>query len=256
MDGSPKLDRMQPMRTDAPFTTCGAWSPCGVCLFVGGSDGHVYRCNTGDGIVFKSRAPLTSGPRVWIRSIACSPKDGRVAACDNDGHVYFVDPVTLDLERCVPSSSGVRGLPATCLAWSPCGLFLAVGYASGRVSVFGTRTNKPVVSWKVHPMAVTDVMWRPKLFGGVHTLASSALDGSIIFWSLQTMDKVGVRMVPASVSKLLAWFRDKVTVKVPGSLWTVIEPERAAVRRSKRIRDASRSHGRSRDESDAKRAAR
>lgn len=106
-----------------------------------------------------------------------------VSGDDNTLHIYSP---TLDPIHQIPDPSS----PMTALAFSPSGSLLAVGFASGKITVFDTTSWSPAITrWSSHTGRVTSIDWDSS---GEHAV-SAGLDTNIFVWSVQKPgSRVGV----------------------------------------------------------------
>lgn len=107
-------------------------------------------------------------------SIAASGSMVAVGGDDNKLHVYSTS-LALQKEIAEPSSL------ITALAFSPQGDSLAVGFSSGKISVYSCDSWDIAISrWSSHTARVTSIAWNSK---GTHAISGS-LDTNIFLWSV------------------------------------------------------------------------
>jgi len=119
-------------------------------------------------------------------SIAVSRSDNKVAVGSDDKvvRIYSVssDGKSLKEEAQIPNLTAV---PST-LAFSPSGDLLAVGNASGGISVFSSSDWSLVTSrWSAHTSRVTSISWSKD----GQFAASGSLDTNVFVWSLKSPGK-------------------------------------------------------------------
>lgn len=115
------------------------------CLYVGGSSNEIYRVDLEEGIF---QEPLNSGLE-HVNCLAKNPALPLMAAAGENGIVELWDlrdtaaPCT-KLMCFMDGDDDTNGRDATCVAFSSCGMKMAVGMASGVVRVYDIRSKKPI----------------------------------------------------------------------------------------------------------------
>ena len=133
--------------------------------------------------------------------------------------IYSFVAGELELKKELPQPSSQ---PST-LSFSHDGKSLAVGFASGKITVYDTASWEPSITrWSAHTGRVSSIAWRE---GDTHA-ASGALDTHVFVWSV---DKPGSRVSVSGAHKdgvnAVAW-ADGETVLSGGAdgavkVWTV-----------------------------------
>ncbi len=138
-----------------------------------------------------------------------------ISGTDNIVHIYSSSPTTL---KPVTELKGLTSQISS-LAFSPDGLHLAVGTASGKIRVYktddwGTATDR----WSSHTGRIASIAWSRQ---GTHA-ASGGLDTHIFIWSLASP---GTRVKAANAHKDgvngVAWIGDENQVVSVGADATV-----------------------------------
>lgn len=130
-----------------------------------------------------------------------------VGGDDNILHIYSTS-LTLEKEILDPSAL------ITALSFSPSGALLAVGFSSGKITVFDTQSWKPSITrWSSHTGRVTSVSWNA---AGTHAV-SGGLDSNIYIWSVAKPGRrVGVSNAHKEGVNGVAWIDDEKVVSVGG----------------------------------------
>lgn len=90
-------------------------------------------------------------------------------------HIYTFPP--LQPTQTLPDPTSL----ITALTFSPTATFLAVGFSSGKITVFDTKTWSPAITrWSSHTGRVTCVAWND---AGTHAV-SGGLDTNLFLWSV------------------------------------------------------------------------
>jgi WD40 repeat protein len=111
-----------------------AFSPTGLTLAMGGSDGQVYLWNAGNGSTRTLPIPGSSP----ITAVAFSPGGGSLAAGESDGVTYIWNLARHNsIALADPGGSGVNSV-----AFSPNGKWLATGDADGKTYLWHLPSGK------------------------------------------------------------------------------------------------------------------
>lgn len=149
-------------------------------------------------------------------TIAANDKLIAVSGDDNTLHIYSA---SLEPEKEIQDSSSL----ITALSFSPSGVLLAVGFSSGKITVFDTQSwDTSITRWSSHTGRVTSIAWNA---AGTHAV-SGALDTNIFVWSVA---KPGRRVKVSNAHQDgvngVAWIGDGKVVSVGGDAavktWTV-----------------------------------
>lgn len=126
---------------------------------------------------------LSTPERQTERSLSTNFSPSVIAANDaliavgGDDHVLHIYTASLTVEKSLPDPSSL----ITAVAFSPSGALLAVGFSSGKITVFDTASWTPSITrWSSHTARVTSIAWNA---AGTHAV-SGALDTNIFVWSV------------------------------------------------------------------------
>ncbi|KAI9727233.1 MAG: WD40 repeat-like protein [Chrysothrix sp. TS-e1954] len=135
-----------------------------------------------EGRLVANHATDSFGPQ----AIAFSPSSNCVVVAGDDKALHafeLSDKTTLTPKQVTSDATSSAG---SALAFSPDGMNLAVGTASGGISVFATSSWSLVTSrWSAHTGRVTSLAWSKD---GKHVVSSS-LDTNVYVWSLANPGK-------------------------------------------------------------------
>ncbi len=130
--------------------------------------------------IFKSGQLQNELPTSFSPTAIAASKDLiAVGADDNTLHIYSssLSPITH-----IPDPSSL----ITILSFSPTSSLLAVGFSSGKISVYDCKTWEISISrWSAHTGRVTSIAWHD---GGKFAV-SSGLDTNIFVWSVESPGK-------------------------------------------------------------------
>jgi WD40 repeat protein len=118
--------------------------------------------------------------------IAASKSDDLIAVGCSDRTVRFFTSSNASItENSSLKITGLTGPPST-LAFSPSSSLLAVGLASGGISVYNTSDASLLTSrWSAHTSRVTSISWR----GDSEWAVSGGLDTNVFVWSVKNPGK-------------------------------------------------------------------
>ena len=143
--------------------------------------------------------------------IAASGTNIAVGGDDNALHIFDLSSDTLQADKDIADSSSL----ITALSFSPNGSLLAVGFSSGKITVYKCEDwNINISRWSSHTGRITSIAWNSS---GTHAV-SGGLDTNIFVWSVS---KPGSRMSAGNAHKDgvngVAWTdNDKKVISVGG----------------------------------------
>ncbi|KAI4134484.1 MAG: hypothetical protein LQ347_001482 [Umbilicaria vellea] len=143
--------------------------------------------------------------------IAASGTNIAVGGDDNTLHIFHLSSNSLQLQRDITDPSSL----ITALSFSWDGSLLAVGFSSGKISVYKCEDWSIAISrWSSHTGRITSIAWTRS---GTHAV-SGGLDTNVFIWSVS---KPGSRVNAANAHKDgvngVAWIdNDKKVVSVGG----------------------------------------
>ncbi|MCJ1270683.1 WD40 repeat-like protein [Lobaria immixta] len=136
--------------------------------------------------------------------------NGTLIAVGGDDNALHIYSASLGPEKEIKDPSSL----ITALSFSPSGALLAVGFSSGKITVFDTQSwDTSITRWSSHTGRVTSIAWN---VAGTHAV-SGALDTNIFVWSIA---KPGRRVKASNAHKDgvngVAWIGDGKVVSVGG----------------------------------------
>jgi WD40 repeat protein len=157
-----------------------------------------YESNVDDRAEFDPKSPLPPGKsQSKILDAAFDPTGTSVAVATRENRVALIDLKTKKLSATLDGwqadqgrkivsnrdyvASGLRGF-ARCIAWSPDGRTIAVGYEARDIGLWDVATGKLKARLSGHKGWVLALKFTPD----GQTLVSAAGDKSVRFWDLQT----------------------------------------------------------------------
>lgn len=177
-DAQAKRRRVFP-KLGAPVSSV-AWSLDGGYVLAGtlGNGGHA--------LLLSSGAVSKSPGRADIHAVAFSPDYNYIAAAAEGGIV------SVSTVQAPHKGVFLRKLPAAalCLAWSPGGTQLAVGFANNTAEIYafgpGTPSNGHLLRSLPHNGAVRGIAWEPAagMTGATQRLATACDDGTLHIWDI------------------------------------------------------------------------
>jgi WD40 repeat protein len=175
-----------------------AISPDGLTLATVGAEGAVRLLERDSG---RETRRLTQPRSIYgvasLYGVAFSPDGTRIAAVSGDNNAYIWNAATGELEQTLSgykadegrrnnqdyrrglSDPGLRGF-ARCLAWSPDGKTLAVGYEARGIGLWDVQSGAVKTRLLGHTNWVLSLAFRPD----GKQLSSAAGDASVRFWDL------------------------------------------------------------------------
>ncbi|HEV2474537.1 MAG TPA: WD40 repeat domain-containing protein [Chthonomonadales bacterium] len=163
-------------RLAAPVSSL-AWSLDSSYILAGTQGGGAHALLLSNGTITSSIGRLN------IHALAFSPDGSYIALALQSG---FVTVVTVQEPHKTVFSTG-QASPALCLAWSPDGSRLAVGFANNAAEVYnfspGSSTNRSILRSLPHNGAVNGIAWEPSN-GATPRLATAAGDGTLNIWDM------------------------------------------------------------------------
>ena len=144
-------------------------------------------------------------------SPSCIVATNKLVAVGGDDNKLHIYSTSLDLQKEISEPSSL----ITTLAFSPQGDSLAVGFSSGKISVYSCNDwNLTISRWSSHTGRVTSISWN---FAGTHAV-SGALDTNIFVWSVaKPGSRVNVNNAHKDGVNGVAWIeKDQKIVSVGG----------------------------------------
>ena len=151
-------------------------------------------------------------------SSAIAAKNKLVAVGGDDNALHIFTP-SLDVVKEVPDTSSL----ITVLAFSPSGSFLAVGFSSGKITVFETKSWTPAITrWSSHTSRVMCIAWNQD---STHAV-TGGFDANIFLWSVEKPGRrVGINHAHKDGVNGIVWVEKEKVVSVGGDaavkIWKV-----------------------------------
>lgn len=148
----------EPFEGNGQLGSCLAWNPDGSRLAVGGKDGTVQLWDPSSGELIG--APLKAFDGLYVRSIAFSPKSRYLACVGDEGMIRLWNTEKGQFKEFSTEFEG----RANVVAWSPDGLFIAVGDKDGAVWLWESETLRSLGKALVGEpgdVGITDVEFSP-----------------------------------------------------------------------------------------------
>lgn len=171
------------------------------------SNGHALTATNKSITLTLDGKAIESLPTKYTASaIAASSSLVAVGGDDNTLHIY-TDALTEVVKEIQDPSSFV-----TALSFSPSVALLAVGFSSGKITVFDTKSWEPSITrWSSHTGRVTSIAWNE---AGFHAV-SGGLDASIFLWSVAKPGRrVGISHAHKEGVNGVVWIGDSKIVSV------------------------------------------
>jgi RNA polymerase sigma factor (sigma-70 family) len=196
--------RLGTVRFRAAFQACVAFSPDGVVLAWGDTQGRLVLCDPATGKELRS----WTGHSSPVHSLAFSPDGKRLFSAGHDAVVRVWDTATA---REVRRFEGGENANTRAVALSPDGSMLVTGDRAKGLRLWDTATGQEIRQLRGHAANVWSAVFSP---GGKY-LASTGDDKTIRLWKLSTGEEVGKFESPNRFSQLL-WLPDDKTLLSKG----------------------------------------